>query len=513
MSARLPLRVVLAGYNVDRGTLAELVNACSANESAPAPDSITPETISAAYARISRNPANVGEIREKARTEVEKARRSNENIVFGLGHASVAEHAAFNIDVTGISRLAVETVERHRLASFTEKSQRYIKLDGDAVIPPEIVGLGLADELLALIDEQNAAYETIHDALADHFHPLFRERGVKRPKTQARGRAGEDARYVVSLATEAQFGMTLNARTLEIMIRDALAHPLAEVRDFGRQLHEQVLALAPSLVKYVTATDYERAQFRRSAYWPQGDAGVRGAAFDGPEVRLVDWDERGEERVLSALVFNRTGRSWSECRDRVRRMEPRARRLLVLNTLRAARQWDPPPREFELAQFTFEVVISAAAYGQLKRHRMASIILGPYDPELGWTTPESVREAGMTGPFDTVLARSAGLAERIAREGRKRDEPWRFEAAAPYALCNGHRRRVVFHATARELYHVSRLREDEHAQWDIRALAGQMIASAREVSPALFVMAVGKHEFARHREKVYGADDLREDCE
>ena len=58
-------------------------------------DHFTPETLSAAYARISRNPAPIPELRDKARKEVDKARRSNQAIIFGLGHSSVAEHAVF----------------------------------------------------------------------------------------------------------------------------------------------------------------------------------------------------------------------------------------------------------------------------------------------------------------------------------------------------------------------------------------------------------------------------------
>ena len=88
--------------------------------SSPEPERFTPETVSAAYARISRNPAPVNELREAARREAEKARRSNQSIVFDMGHSSIAEHAVFNIDVLGVSRLLVEEIEKFRLCSYTE---------------------------------------------------------------------------------------------------------------------------------------------------------------------------------------------------------------------------------------------------------------------------------------------------------------------------------------------------------------------------------------------------------
>ncbi|MCB2210958.1 FAD-dependent thymidylate synthase [bacterium] len=498
MNSSLPLRIELAGFNVDRETLRGLEIAAYEGGEAPPREAITPETLSAAYARISRNPSDIREIRAEARVEVEKARRSNENIVFGLGHSSVAEHAVFNMDVTGISRLAVEAIERHRLTSFTEKSQRYIKLDGDAVIAPEIHQAGLAAELDELIREQNKTYWLIEAALYQLYLPRFQADGEGRPKTRARGKAAEDARYVVSLATQAQFGMTVNARTLETMIRDALAYPLEEVREAGRQLLQQVQGLAPSLVKYTDATDYEQQQFSRCCYWPES----QNAPDSGQStVRLVDYSENGESLILASLLLHNTGCSWTEAHSRASKMPPEERKSVYREMLKPNAPWDPPPREFELAEFTFELILSAAAFGQLKRHRMSTQILGPYDPSLGWTMPETVAEANMTREFDAILERSAEFAWKIATHA---SEGSQLAAAAPYALCNAHRRRIVFKANARELYHVSRLREDEHAQWDIRQLAGAMVQQAREVMPALFIMATGKHEFAERKRTVFG---------
>ncbi|NOZ01191.1 MAG: FAD-dependent thymidylate synthase [Deltaproteobacteria bacterium] len=130
-------KVLLAGYNVDRDVLDEVVG----NRADPPP--LTPETVSAAYARISRDPRPVTELRKDSCEDVARARRSMSTIVFKYGHHSVAEHAAFNFDILDVSRLAVESIERHRLASYTEKSQRYIRLGEDFVVPVEVREAGL----------------------------------------------------------------------------------------------------------------------------------------------------------------------------------------------------------------------------------------------------------------------------------------------------------------------------------------------------------------------------------
>ena len=125
------MKVLLAGYNLDSSVIEDLKG------EQPRAD-VTPETLSASYARISRDPRPVDELRAAARREVERARRSNQNIIFKMGHHSVAEHAVFNFDILEISRLAIEDLERFRLCSFTEKSQRYVTLENDYVVPEEV---------------------------------------------------------------------------------------------------------------------------------------------------------------------------------------------------------------------------------------------------------------------------------------------------------------------------------------------------------------------------------------
>ena len=134
-------------------------------------EAFTPETLSAAYARISRDPKHVTELRRAARFSVARARKSNENIIFGLGHASVAEHATFNFDISGISRLASETLQSHRLLSFTEKSQRYITIGEDYVVPPEICGSDFEASFLEFVPQLFVGYTNVFAALRQKLLP------------------------------------------------------------------------------------------------------------------------------------------------------------------------------------------------------------------------------------------------------------------------------------------------------------------------------------------------------
>jgi flavin-dependent thymidylate synthase len=449
------------------------------------PDRLTPETLSAAYARISRSPLSVPELRRISRNEVEKARKSNRAIVFDMGHSSIAEHAVFNLDVLDISRLAVEAVEHFRLCSYTEKSQRYVRLEGGFVLPGEIVLAGLEGPFREMVGRQNDLYRKLDEAIGEE-----RLRSAGGPAAAGES-AREDARYTLSLATETQLGMTLNARNLELMIRRCAAHPLREVRDFADGLHKAVIGAAPSLVRYVEPTAYDLEGAKRVREKTAPHAADRERKNGKREERdgnaaLIAWTAGGDEKLAAWLLHSASRLSAEECLERAAAMSPGEREDLVRAALRDMRPHDAPPREFEHVELTFELVVSASCFAQLKRHRMATLTAQEYDPGLGVTVPPSVREAGMEEPFLSLIAETDGLYRRIVEEAPE---------AAPYILTNAHRKRVLLKVNARELYHMSRLREDRHAQWDIRETVAAMVRLARRALPLTFLLAAGKDRF------------------
>jgi flavin-dependent thymidylate synthase len=246
------MKIILAGYNVDSTVIEEL------KRSSPVRDDVTPETLSASYARISRDPRPVDELRAVARAEVEKARRSNRTIIFKMGHHSVAEHAVFNFDIIGVSRLAIEELEKFRLCSYTEKSQRYITLGDDYVIPKEIKKAGKQKMFVDVVREQNSLYHGLFRKLK----PYFFEKHLKIAEDPKKHSllsewAKEDARYIVSLATEGQLGMTINARSLEFLLRRFASKTLAEIKELNRRIYALAKEVAPSIILFTEANDFD----------------------------------------------------------------------------------------------------------------------------------------------------------------------------------------------------------------------------------------------------------------
>jgi flavin-dependent thymidylate synthase len=484
--------VILAGYNLDYALIAAMRSAF------PEVDSLTPETISAAYARISRDPRPVDELRDIARGEVEKARRSNRRIVFDMGHSSIAEHVVFNVDTIGVSRFIVEEIEKFRLCSYTEKSQRYIRLDGDFVVPEEIESAGLKDLFVDTIENQNRLYRELYERLRAHVFDTHREMAeVTSHRSTLEGWAKEDARYVISLATETQLGMTLNARNVELMLRRCASHPLEEVRRYGTRLYEATKPVAPSLVRYTDATPFDestRNDLRKMVSdMMKDDKGENGAAstqLTDDNVTLVAATPDGDDAVIAALLHSSSRRSMADCRAMAARMSLDQKRDVITTACRHMRSYDPPLREFEHADLCFEIIVSASCFAQLKRHRMATLSGQEYDPVLGVTIPPAITEIGMDQRFLATVEQTEDAYKRI-----KDKAPF----AAGYVLTNAHRKRVAMKMNARELYHISRLREDVHAQWDIRQTATRMVRLGKQVMPLTLMLATGKDNFDRQR--------------
>ncbi|MDD5585014.1 MAG: FAD-dependent thymidylate synthase [Candidatus Omnitrophica bacterium] len=487
------MKVYLAGYNVDTEVLNEL------QEKAGKRNDVTPEVLSAAYARISRDARPINEIRKEARTEVEKSRRSNSTIIFKMGHHSVAEHAVFNLDILGVSRLAMEEVEKFRLCSYTEKSQRYITLDKDFVIPQEIRGTHFEKLFVDTIALQNEAYHVFFAKLKEHVFKKYPDHAADPKKHNLlEGWAKEDARYITALATQSQVGQTINARVLELLLRRFASSPLAEVRELGKAIYEQTAGIAPSIIIFSQANDRDLKtypQLQEVAATFIKKASPEKSSLKGDEVTLVEYTKNADVIIVASLLHTSSNIAYAHCYKIAQKLSKKEKMNILKTSWQNMQLYDSMLREFEYVNCTFNIVLSAACFGQLKRHRMATLTCQPYSPALGVTIPESIKEIGMQGRFKEIIDKTNEAYGKIAKE---------IPLAASYILTNAHRRRVLLRANARELYHISRLREDAHAQWDIQNVSRALSAHGKRVMPLVFSFIGGKDRYADIYQKTFG---------
>lgn len=169
-----------------------------------------------------------------------------------FGHASPIEHASFTFGIEGVSRAFLAQITRHRIASFSVQSQRYVRLeDFRYVIPPKIDAVPQArEEFIAAMNADAERYLALVRSLEDANTRTLMEQGV--PEKEARVRAGkmanEDARFVLPNACETKMVMTMNCRSLNNFFHLRCCNRAQwEIRDAADEMLRLVYPLAPHL--------------------------------------------------------------------------------------------------------------------------------------------------------------------------------------------------------------------------------------------------------------------------
>lgn len=475
------------------------------------------EVVPAAYARISRDPKDVTELRKEAAKDVLKARKSNSIIFFDMGHESIAEHGYFSFDVKGISRLGIEALEKHRISTaYTEMSQRYITLDGDYLIPNDLPP-HLVEESKKNIKSQNKVYhESLDDLLKFHEKnnpDLVHQRdhaNKKKDRNIAKntleGWAKEDARYVVSMATLGQLGFSTNIRELGYIIRTMRQHPLDEVKEMGEKFYKIGSEISPSLLKYCDAVAFEKEfgkplqeEFMKNFNKDLSNAcnslenKMVGGFPSMEEVELLS-HSGSDDKIIAALISKGKKINYQKALDYTSTLNNNQKKRFLLDTFDKLTEFDKMPREFELLNYTFKIITSATEFAQLKRHRMLTLLPQPYDPYFGMTYPKSVAVSDLDQKFRNEMNKASKLFYKIREIN---------PSVAEYALTNAHKRENIVETNLRELYAFSRLRQDGHAQWEIRNHAHEMTRLAQQVNPLTTMFLGGKDKYQEIKASLY----------
>ena len=457
------MKIQLAGMNIDT----KFINDRAAKI-------ITPETISAAYARISRSKKSVTKLRKIALKEVDKARKSNRNIIYEMGHSSIAEHAVFNFDIIGVSRYLTEFIQKRKLSSFTEKSQRYVTLKGDYVLPQEIADSTLKDKFEDMIKSQNELYFEIYKELRKY----LQDSDFSDNKRQLKNKAKEDARYVLALATETQMGMTINARNLERLLQRLDRINLSEATELRENLRDATIKYVPSLLKYTKAEKFCK---NITSGIPAIEPDHAPASFE-----LLDYTPDGDDRILSFLITEKDPVSYRQASNWVKELSSEKKEKIYENIFSKLTCHSSLPRAFETIDLTFSFNVSSSCFAQLKRHRMSTILKSNYSPQNGFVIPPLIKEINYEDKVSELMQKIEDLYFELEQVKKR---------LGNYILTNSHRIPVIFKTNLRELYHFSRLRSDSHAQWEIRNLSHQIDKEVKKIYPFAAKYLMGKDQF------------------
>ena len=169
-----------------------------------------------------------------------------------LGHASPIEHASFTFGIEGVSRTLLAQITRHRIASFSVQSQRYVRLDDfHYVIPPEIEAIPEAKAaFLESMDEDAKRYLDLAKKLEDGHTARLMAEGMpeKQARAKASKQANEDARFVLPNACETKMVVTMNARSLQNFFHlRCCSRAQWEIRQLAEEMFRLVYPVAPHI--------------------------------------------------------------------------------------------------------------------------------------------------------------------------------------------------------------------------------------------------------------------------
>jgi thymidylate synthase ThyX len=442
------------------------------------PKQLSPETIAVAFAKTSRSPESFRDI--AAELSDEKSAQFHEKWVVGYGHASVAEHAVLHLAIENVSRVAIESIESNRLASYTEKSTRYQKWDADAfTIPPEL-------ETHPLREEYISACRLLFQAYLDSLAPL---RSLVESRTSRRENESDEAydrrirsqyvdscRFLLPSSAHANVGMTANARVLENAIRKMRSHPLAEVRLIGEEAKDVAQGEVPTLVKYAEPVPYLIETMKELSSLALGITSSGRDTGGESWCKLIEFDSEGEDKILAAALYRFGEINFEDALAHVRGLDAARKSDLADALLKRLGRYDIPLRELEHASYTFDLVMDQGAYAEFKRHRMMSQTPQALTCRLGYAVPKRISEAGFESPYRKAMEQAAAVFEKLHA----------FDPlVAQYVVPNGFNRRVLATLNLREAYAFCQLRAASNAHFSIRRVAQRVTEEIKRVHPLL----------------------------
>lgn len=215
-----------------------------------------PEKLAAVAAKLCYSDSDIGSLMDGLTDD-----RINSYIrmLVSIGHESVMEHVSFTFGIEGISRACSHQLVRHRIASYSQKSQRYVSEEGfDFITPPAVREVPEAEaEYIKIISAVTESYSKIAGLLTEyHKNNLMRDGAdEKTALSKARKTANEDARFILPNACETKIVVTMNVRSLFNFFRHRCCNRAQwEIRAVADEMLKLCLEVAPNIFSYAGAS-------------------------------------------------------------------------------------------------------------------------------------------------------------------------------------------------------------------------------------------------------------------
>ena len=213
---------------------------------------VLPEKLVAASAKLCYSASGVDTLMEGLTDEKTAA---FVDMLSEIGHESPIEHASFTFGIEGVSRALLAQITRHRIASFSVQSQRYVKEDQfEYVLPPEIEKDKEAKKIyIQAMEKAQEEYDRLAEMLTARHKADMIAAGMdeKTASRNAEKKAIEDARFVLPNACTTKMVVTMNARSLLNFFSHRCCNRAQwEIQEVAIEMYKLCREVAPNLFSH-----------------------------------------------------------------------------------------------------------------------------------------------------------------------------------------------------------------------------------------------------------------------
>ena len=459
-------------------------------------DKLSPVTIAAAMARLSRRGDDMrvtllDEFAHKADKDAQLLQR----VITAYGDDSVQQLAGIHFVVESASNLLTKKLEWGRLAAYLEQSTRYIYFDQKdkngkyRYFVPDYLEPPLKSKYVQTMDEIFDLYSDMVRHLTDYVREHSTVPESERDgawKGAIRAQACDAMRPVLPVATKATVGIFASGQALESLIMHLMSDQLPEAQATGRQLLEQCRQVMPAFLERADkperggamiayrANTQQKMQEITKEYLPDNHAELTDDA-----VNLVDFWPRNEMLLVADMLYEHSNLSLEGLQSEVNNW-PYDKKVSVFKAYMGERlnRRHRPGRALEKAHYSWDILCDYGIFRDLQRHRIVDDLnWQQLTPRYGYEVPTLVEDAGLVDQFEHCFELSLRLHSDLQAAG--------YPLESQYATLLGHKMRWKVTYNAREAFHLHELRTSPQGHPGYRKLIQQMHEKLAEVHPMI----------------------------
>lgn len=427
---------------------------------------------------------------------IKKAQNFYDRILDGYGDDSIGELGGAHLAIEQVSMLAAKVIEDARIGgSPLEKSTRYVyfdqKINGEYLFYREPVLMTSAYRDL-YVDTCNMLFDTYSNLIprmSDHIEqnfPLEEEGSKAAYKAALRAKVLDCLRGLLPAGTLTNMGVYGNGRFFDALIHKLRCHRLAELQDIGKQSFEELAVIIPSFIRRAEASHRHHQSF--SQYFESSFQALQKVtqkyvspvlkqvkSFEGPSVRLLDYNLDAPRKVAAALLFPFCELGLEDLNEQTKNFtsDDMIRIFEGAASSRENRR-HKSPRALEHASFTFEILADFGVYRDLQRHRTLTQDRQLLGCDYGYYIPPEILGTDMEGEYRKALEDAKISFDKIRAE---------LPEEAQYSVPMAYNIRWYFHINLRALQWLAELRSSPQGHPGYRYIAQEMVKQVIKVFP------------------------------